>query len=81
MDLRYATSMADANLCGVGAVSGEVGDRLVPGAPEDSRIFERMATRGVWQMPPLATDVVDPVGVGVVRAWIESLDACPDASN
>jgi hypothetical protein len=25
------------------------------------------------QMPPLATEAIDPTGVAIIRAWIESL--------
>jgi hypothetical protein len=77
MDLRYTTPFEDTRTCGVDTVSGESGDRLAPGSAEDSRIFQRMATRDAWQMPPLATGIVDPTGMSVVRDWIDGLDGCP----
>jgi len=50
--------------------------RLAPGDPEDSLIWVRINERSLWQMPPLATSVVDP-DAELIRAWIEELDGCP----
>lgn len=55
---------------------GLIDARLVaPGSPERSLLFHRMALRGRGQMPPVASALVDPVGVDVVRRWIRSLPA------
>jgi hypothetical protein len=54
--------------------------RIVPGDAAHSGIVGRMAVRGKdEQMPPLATDMIDPVGVRQVGRWIAALsaDACP----
>ncbi len=52
----------------------QITERVVAGRPEESGLVARMAVRGpMEQMPPLATEQVDPSGVDVVRAWIESL--------
>jgi mono/diheme cytochrome c family protein len=48
--------------------------RVAPGLPDASAIVARMSTRGTDdQMPPLATEFVDPDGVAAVRAWVASL--------
>jgi hypothetical protein len=41
--------------------------------PDDSELVIRISQRGVSQMPPLATKMVDPTGVTAIRAWIETL--------
>ncbi len=51
-----------------------VSSRITPGMPDRSGVLLRMEVRGSRdQMPPLATEVVDPAGVAAVRAWISSL--------
>jgi hypothetical protein len=51
---------------------------VVPGEPEVSAMFMRMNQRNTEdQMPEIATEVVDPTGLAAVRAWIESVAACP----
>jgi hypothetical protein len=48
--------------------------RVVPHEPTRSALWFRMQSRGSKdQMPPLATEMVDPVGVDLVKRWIESL--------
>lgn len=49
-------------------------NRIVPGDPDNSALLYRMTQRTKnIQMPPLATEAVDPVGGDLVRAWIQSL--------
>ena len=43
----------------------------------NSELFFRLSRRDANQMPPIATLVADPVGVDVLRRWIDSLNACP----
>lgn len=51
-----------------------VGTVVRPGAPEESRLLQLVTHRGGGlQMPPLATERIDPDGSAVLRAWIESL--------
>ena len=51
-----------------------VSARIVPGSPEESSVFYRMAQRGnTAQMPPIASEHADEDGLAIVRAWIESL--------
>lgn len=48
-------------------------DRIEPGDPDASAVFQRMSIRGGGQMPPFATEVVDDTGVSAVSAWISQL--------
>lgn len=43
---------------------------IVPGSPGDSMLLTRIATRGLGQMPPLASSVVDTQAVALVARWI-----------
>jgi cytochrome c553 len=48
--------------------------RVVAGDPEASALLARMKIRGSKdQMPSLASEIVDPLGVEAVSAWISSL--------
>ena len=51
--------------------------RIVPQMPAMSALHELMNERGdqfsMSQMPPLATKIVDPTGLGQLDAWINSL--------
>lgn len=48
--------------------------RVVAGDPDTSALLHRMSQRAMnISMPPLATEVADPDGVALVRAWIQSL--------
>jgi hypothetical protein len=51
-----------------------VGRAVKPGDPGGSRLFELVSARGMFrQMPPLATEKVDPSAVATIRLWIEGL--------
>jgi uncharacterized repeat protein (TIGR03806 family) len=80
LDLRYTTALADTGLCAAPTL-GDLGipnARLVaPGEPERSIVSDRIGRRDSYQMPPLATNVVDTVGSGVVNDWISALSSCP----
>jgi hypothetical protein len=48
--------------------------RVVPHDPGKSALFFRMAQRGPQvQMPPLATETIDAMGIDLVKRWIEGL--------
>jgi hypothetical protein len=48
--------------------------RVAPGEPAQSALLFRMTERGPkTQMPPLATELTDPDGIDLVRAWIDAL--------
>ena len=53
---------------------GAITKRVFPGDPDASAIVARMSARGNEdQMPPLATEEIDPTGIAKVRAWIAAL--------
>ena len=53
--------------------------RVAPMDPDHSVMLLRMGSRDALgdevglQMPPTASDQIDPVGLATVRAWIEAL--------
>lgn len=48
--------------------------RVSPGMPDTSAIILRMQTRvATDQMPPIASELPHPEGIGAVRAWIRGL--------
>ena len=48
--------------------------RVVPGEPDSSALIQRMLVRGPKeQMPPLASEEIDPDGVLAIRRWIAEL--------
>ena len=51
---------------------------IVPGQPEVSAMFLRMNQRRTEdQMPDVGSELVDDTGLASIRAWIESIAACP----
>jgi hypothetical protein len=51
---------------------------IVPGDPDVSAMFMRMNQRGTDdQMPEIGSERIDDVGLASIRAWIESIAACP----
>jgi len=53
---------------------GAIKERVSPGDPSASAIVARMSARGNDdQMPPIATEEIDPDGVASVANWILSL--------
>ncbi|HVU05356.1 MAG TPA: hypothetical protein VHE30_26595 [Polyangiaceae bacterium] len=50
---------------------------IEPGDPDHSELFYRISRRGGGQMPPLATEFVDPDGMAAIRAFIESMPRVP----
>ncbi|MBS2014950.1 MAG: PQQ-dependent sugar dehydrogenase [Deltaproteobacteria bacterium] len=81
MDLRFATPLAAAKVCGETPLLGSLGvadaKLLVPGAPSKSVVSLRPHALGAVRMPPVASTVVDTAGLGVLDGWIASLAACP----
>ena len=80
LDLRHNTPLADMGACDTRPIGGTLGlddARLIaPGAPERSVLLERVKALDAYRMPPLASHVVDEVGVALLEAWIRSLDGC-----
>ncbi|MDD9939216.1 MAG: hypothetical protein OXT09_36855 [Myxococcales bacterium] len=52
--------------------------RIVPGSPEQSVLYQLIATRigdSKEQMPPIASQLVDPINLTHVREWIAAMPA------
>lgn len=71
-DVRLETPLDDARLIpGTLNNSGETNRALVlPGQPALSELHARLSRRGTGQMPPLATEIVDPAGTALLERWI-----------
>ena len=51
-----------------------VGDAVQPGDPDGSKLISLVSNRGfMQQMPPLASERVDDIGVATLRLWIAGL--------
>lgn len=57
-----------------GRLGNSEAELLVAGQAANSLLYLRMSRRGQGQMPPLASNRIDPMGVELIRRWIESLD-------
>jgi uncharacterized repeat protein (TIGR03806 family) len=80
LDLRIDRSLAETETCNAAPKAGQVssGDRIVvPGDPARSTLLLRMKALDSNRMPPVATRLVDDVGVEAVAAWIRELRECP----
>lgn len=77
-NLRYDTPLSEANLIGRNPGQGGLGppdSKLVtPGDPRRSELLHRLDHRGARQMPPLASEEVDPLAVKRITDWIRELD-------
>jgi uncharacterized repeat protein (TIGR03806 family) len=84
LDLRYATSWRATGACDGAPMHGALGvanARVVaPGDPTRSVLLQRVRAVDVARMPPLATQLVDIEGAGVLDEWIRSLSGCPSAA-
>jgi mono/diheme cytochrome c family protein len=81
MDLRFATALSAARVCGVAPAEGDLGvagaRRLLPGDSSHSLLALRMRAHGRAHMPPIGPQQVDDKGAALVEAWIRGLPACP----
>lgn len=72
-DARSYPPLSVANLVN-GTLNNTLGDPanrlVVPGAISNSMLLTRMAVRGTWQMPPLASSVLDTQGIALLSRWI-----------
>jgi uncharacterized repeat protein (TIGR03806 family) len=77
-DMRFHISLDRMNLLGRRPSQGQLGppDSLLiaPGRPRHSELIFRVGRRGPRQMPPLASNLVDPRGLEVLRQWIAEMD-------
>jgi hypothetical protein len=80
VDFRYEAPLSATNVC----------NKLVPGDPDQSRLYRKDLYRGPApmpasgtepgggnQMPPLATLAQDPRQLAVTYAWIDGMQSCP----
>ncbi|HEY2409257.1 MAG TPA: hypothetical protein VGI10_24800 [Polyangiaceae bacterium] len=86
MDMRFDVGLADMGVCDVTPTRGDEGVNnsllIAHGQPSQSVIWLRMnAASDSGRMPPLASQVIDTAGVGVVGDWITSLTSCPVAPD
>ncbi len=53
---------------------------ILAGKPNESQVWLRMNVRdkGLWQMPPVCTKVIDGPAVATIGSWITSLPPPPD---
>ena len=76
-DLRFDTPAEKMNLIDVAPAQMRrrpAETKLIaPGKPDHSELFRRITSDYPLQMPPLATNLVDPKGSEVLRRWIEQL--------
>lgn len=76
-DLRYDIALEKTELVGRKPAVFRLGPKdarlIVPGDPDRSEIVHRLSNRGMAQMPPLSTALIDEEAVKIVRAWIEGL--------
>src|SRR5262249_9263216 len=77
-DARFDTPLERQKLINGSLIAADLGVPgarvVVPGAPEKSMLYLRMNRRqDVFNMPPLATNLVDPDAARVMVEWIRSL--------
>ncbi|MEM6731474.1 MAG: hypothetical protein AAF658_07945, partial [Myxococcota bacterium] len=80
--LTYDTPLADMQICNVEPTDDwpelDTPQIVAPGDASRSLMRFRMnSTVPGERMPQIGTALVDPVGVAVVEAWINSLSECP----
>lgn len=76
--LTYKLPLAETDTLNVRPLHGTLGvddaKLLMPGDPERSLIYRRMAQLGPGHMPHVGTLELDRFGIELVRRWIESLE-------
>ncbi len=77
MDLRYGMPFSAVEGCAPSSFTDSVNAKIiVPGDPQSSALYRRMAARDGYQMPPLATYIPDGAAAAVLSSWITSLKTC-----
>lgn len=80
VDFRYQATIEEMNICNQEPTQGDLGvpgaKLLIPGDPAKSVLAMRIGRRDSAQMPPLATHIIDPVGVAIIESWINEPDVC-----
>lgn len=81
IDLRFHVQLGRTNVCDqrpTGSDLGVSGARIMkPGDHARSLLWLRTGRRDDTQMPPLATRVVDQLGLDVIAGWIDGVSSCP----
>ncbi|MCZ6786237.1 MAG: PQQ-dependent sugar dehydrogenase [Planctomycetota bacterium] len=76
MDLRYTVPLSEMGIVDALPQHGELdlpdARRVAPGSKESSVLWERMRRRDCPRMPTLDSDIVDPLAIDVVGAWIDA---------
>lgn len=81
-DFLFDTPLLEMGACDALPTVSDMGiadaKLLSPGEPNKSILFLRMISLDEYRMPPLGTNIVDEVGVYIIKEWIESLNSCED---
>jgi len=76
IDLHYATPFADMRLCRTPA-HRRVKDLVRPlDPPAESPLSQAMQATGAIRMPPIGSQIVDPVGTALIDDWIGEITEC-----
>jgi putative heme-binding domain-containing protein len=82
-DARQTPSLEKTNLVNSPPMQGDFGISgsrvVVPGQPQRSLLYYRMAKMGRGHMPHLGSNVIDATGLQLIRSWIQSLGNSDDA--
>ncbi|MBW3600371.1 MAG: chitobiase/beta-hexosaminidase C-terminal domain-containing protein, partial [Planctomycetes bacterium] len=81
-DARFAVPLEKQNLISGKLIAADLGVKnaqvVTPGSPEHSMLYLRMNRRqDVFNMPPLASHVIDPAALDAVARWIETMPSVP----
>jgi uncharacterized repeat protein (TIGR03806 family) len=81
IDLRYNTSLANTNICGVAAAEGNLGvtgaERIKPGDAASSVMLLRLQTNeSSIRMPPIGRLTEDIQATEILTEWINGLERC-----
>ena len=80
MDVRHQIPLPNMEICNVQPSLGDLGltraRLLAPGSADRSVMLKRMQVRDENQMPPLGSNLMDPIGTSLVYDWIAKLPAC-----
>ena len=79
-DYRFALDFSQIGACNADPQAGDLGVTgakiLVPGSPATSVMSLRLHAGGANRMPPLASNVHDALGIGLVDGWIAGMADC-----
>lgn len=79
-DFRYQTPLSQMGACNTAPTLDnldlEAPLLLDPGNPQNSILYLRINSTENNRMPPLATNIIDPLGSQIISQWIDSLHSC-----